>query len=197
MAQYTPPVARTVYRLKVTLREVSPPVWRRIEIPASTYLDDLHLMIQAAMGWENFHLHKFVINGCDYGEPDPDYDDPPMEAGSQYTLRQLLRRAGSRFVYEYDFGDGWIHDVLLEKIVAPAPGVIYPVCVAGERACPPEDCGGPWGYGELLKIVTNPMHDDYDGFVEWLGGEFDPAVFDIDEANGLLEDYRAMDAENW
>lgn len=197
MTSRPPASARSIYQLKVTLCEVKPPVWRRIQIPASTHLDDLHLMIQAAMGWQNCHLHLFLINDQAYGEPDPDFDDPPMHIEMHFTLRQLVRRAGSRFTYEYDFGDGWTHDVVLEKTLVPDPEVSYPVCLDGQRACPPEDVGGAFGYEEFLEALADADHEEHESYLEWVGGEFDPEAFDIEEANHLLADYRQMDSRNW
>jgi hypothetical protein len=197
MARISPGTERSVCQLKVTLREVNPSVWRRIRIPGSTYLDELHLMIQAAMGWQNCHLHRFVINDREYGEPDPDFDDPPIHDEVQFTLRQLVRRAGRHFLYEYDFGDGWVHDVTVEKIIAPDPATEYPICVDGARACPPEDVGGVFGYEEFLEALADPKHEEHESYLEWVGGVFEPEEFDIDEVNGVLAGYRQMDSANW
>jgi len=197
MTPAKPSTTKRIYQLKVTLLDMAPPVWRRIQTPGSTYLDDLHLIIQAAMGWQNSHLHRFVINDQEYGEPDPDFDDPPIKNEVQYTLRQLMRRAGRRFRYTYDFGDGWEHDVLIEKTLSPAEDVEYPICIDGARACPPEDCGGVWGYQEFLEAIADPKHEEHESYLEWVGGEFDPEAFDLDEANGMLADYKQMDSRNW
>ena len=193
MTSRPPASARSIYQLKVTLLDIKPPVWRRIQIPGSTYLDDLHLMIQAAMGWQNCHLHRFVINELVYGEPDPDFDDPPINDEVQFTLRQLVRRAGRHLMYMYDFGDGWNHDVAVEKIVAPESDVVYPVCLDGIRACPPEDVGGVWGYQEFLNALADPKHEEHESYLEWIGGEFDPEKFDLDSANAALENYKRLD----
>ena len=197
MASKSPASDRTIYQLKGTLREVKPPVWRRIQLPGSIHLDNLHLIIQTAMGWRNCHLHQFVINNQTFAEPDLDFDDVLLHSEDEFTLRQLLRRAGSRFLYEYDFGDGWIHNVVIEKIVAPEPDTEYPVCLSGKRACPPEDVGGVYGYEAFLEALADPDHEEHENYLEWVGGEFDPEAFDIDEINGLLADYEQMDSRNW
>lgn len=174
-----------VYQLKVGLRDVKPPIWRRLQVVGGVTLAELHGIIQVAMGWTDSHLHAFDVAGISYGEPSPDpWND--MQDERRVRLSQLQLAAGSRFGYSYDFGDDWHHDLLVEQIGAPESGVAYPRCVGGRRACPPEDCGGPWGYTELLAVVADPDHEDHDERLEWIGGEFDPADFDHQEVNLLL-----------
>jgi hypothetical protein len=179
----------SIYQLKVTLAGISPPVWRQIEVPGNFTLDRLHLVLQAAMGWENYHLYQFIIGGIDYSEPSPD-DWREMKDVHSVTLSQVVPAAGSRFMYEYDFGDGWEHDVKVGKILSPEPKVRYPMCIAGERACPPEDCGGVWGYEELLEIIQDPNHEEHEDMIDWLGGEFDPEAFDLEAVNRELRSIR-------
>ena len=193
MTRKTTKRVTSVYQLKVVLAETHPPIWRRIQVPGQTRLPDLHLMLQAAMGWYNCHLHKFMIGGAEYSEPDPDWDDLDDEDERRVRLDQVVHRAGARFGYMYDFGDGWEHDIVVEQISPPETGVKYPVCLTGERACPPEDCGGPWGYGEFLEIIKNPKHEDHKSYLEWVGGEFDPDAFDLKDANAALMDYKLLD----
>jgi hypothetical protein len=183
---------RSIYQLKVTLCEVELPVWRRIQVPASTYLDDLHLMLQATMGWQNCHLHSFTINGVNYGEPDPDFDEPSLQEEWHFTLRQLIRRQGRRFRYQYDFGDDWNHEIVVERIMNPEDGVDYPVCVAGERACPPEDVGGSMGYEDFIEAIEDPDHEEHESCLTWVGGKFDPEAFNIKKINRQLRKYREM-----
>jgi hypothetical protein len=174
-----------IYQLRVTLREVTPLIWRTIQVAGNATLYRLHLIIQEVMGWENYHLFMFIIDGVEYGEPDPD-DFREIKSVRRVKLSQVIRQARQRFLYEYDFGDGWEHDVKVEKVLAPAAGVRYPLCLGGERACPPEDCGGPWGYEELLDTIRNPEHEEHDEMMEWLGGEFDPEEFDLEGVNQAL-----------
>jgi len=173
-----------VLRLTVTLRSVDPPVWRRVDVPGSLTLADLHDVLQVAMGWEDCHPHRFVAGKREYGPPDP--DDPSGgrtadEAG--VLLRAVLRRPGNALVYEYDFGDGWEHDVVLDEVRSGTGGA---VCVDGERACPPEDCGGAWGYAQLCAAVADPSHPDAADLREWVGPDFDPERFDRDAVNRVL-----------
>jgi hypothetical protein len=133
-----------VYQLKVTLREIEPQIWRRILVPGNVKLSALHHILQLVMGWQDMHLHQFVIGRTPYGPADPE-NEMEMEDEKQARLDQVVRGEKVRFVYEYDFGDSWEHEILVEKLLAPEPGTHYPVCLAGERACPPEDCGGSSG----------------------------------------------------
>jgi hypothetical protein len=178
-----PATTGTIYQLKITLLGTHPPVWRRVQVPADITLGKLHWIVQTAMGWTNSHLHAFTVGGVSYGETDPELE---MKSESRIKLRQAAPKEKSRFRYEYDFGDDWQHDILLEKILPPEPGVTYPVCIKGKRAGPPEDCGGVWGYAELLETLADPESEEHEEMLEWLGGEIDPEEFDIDEVNRLL-----------
>ena len=187
--------SRSVYQLKVTLREINPPVWRRILVPGNTKLPDLHLMLQAAMGWANGHLHKFTVDDIDYSVPDPDFEDD-MEDEKRVRLDEVCPRPNTRFSYAYDFGDYWDHEIVVEEISPPERGRKYPACTAGARACPPEDCGGAWGYEEFLAAIRDPNHEEHAEMLEWVGGSFDPEAFDLDQLNQDLADYRLLDWES-
>jgi len=182
-----------IYQLKITLRGSKPPIWRRILVPGRSTLPDLNLMIQAAMGWGNCHLHSFTIDDVDYAMTDPDWDDWGSEDETGVRLDRVVPYAGVRFTFLYDFGDGWDHQVVVEKILPPEPGVKYPVCIAGKRRCPPEDVGGIWGYGDFLAAIRDPNHEEHAEYLEWIGGSFDPEEFDVDAVNGLLSDYKILD----
>jgi hypothetical protein len=178
------PADASVLSLKVTLRDLKPRIWRRILAPASMTLADLHLAIQAAMGWDDAHLHIFRVGGEQYGNPRIT-DDVVNEQG--LTLDRLVKSGVTRFDYNYDFGDDWEHEILIEKRPpASDAATVYPACVAGERNCPPEDCGGIWGYAELLEILANPANPEREERLEWLGDEFDPEAFSVAEANARL-----------
>ena len=170
-------------------------VWRRIEVPASYSFWDLHVAIQDAMGWLDYHLHAFRLRNPITGQVDqigiPDEDafegDLPYLPGWQVPLVEYFRRAGDRAEYEYDFGDGWEHQIRVEGIIEDDkryPG--RPVCLEGARNCPPEDCGGPWGYQSFLKAIGDKKHKEHKEFLDWVGGGFDPEHFDLDEVNDLL-----------
>jgi len=177
--------ASPVYQLKVTLQSTKPPIWRRIQVRASATLPKLHDTIQVAMGWTDAHLHQFIINGVEYGLPDPDFTDD-MRSEQRIKLERVVTTEKDRFVYEYDFGDSWTHIILLERILPPDPAVHYPRCLAGKRACPPEDVGGVWGYAAFLEAIGNSDHPEHDDMLEWCGGEFDPEAFSLDEVNQAL-----------
>jgi hypothetical protein len=171
-----------IYQFKITLLGLKPPVWRRIQVSDGT-LDDLHEHIQTAMGWNNSHLHHFVIRGHRYGDPelldDGFEDEDELRDSTQTELSVLLAKArkSTKVGYEYDFGDSWEHEVLFEECVPAEPGVRYPRCIEGARACPPEDVGGVWGYAEFLEAIHNPKHEEHVGMLEWIGGKFDPEKF--------------------
>jgi hypothetical protein len=173
----------SVISLKVTLRGTKPPVWRRILMPGGMTLRDLHRAIQAAMGWHDSHLHAFDLNGRQYGDP-RNADDVADE--NRLTLSGLLKSGVTRFAYTYDFGDNWEHAVVIEKALPTDAANAYPACVAGKRNCPPEDCGGPWGYLHLLEILANPSHPEHAEQSEWIGEEFDPDEFNTVIADATL-----------
>jgi len=180
-----------VYHLKITLEGIAPPIWRRLQVPGNANLGWLHAVIQVAMGWTNSHLHQFIVGKQVYSDPSFDldgYEDSPHVVDEDATpLTKVARRVRSTFAYEYDFGDSWDHRITVEKILAPDPSAIrLAQCLDGERACPPEDCGGVWGYGDLLEIIMDPKHEEYESMIEWLGGGFDPESFDRDRINKYL-----------
>jgi len=184
-----------VYQVKITLKGIRPPIWRRLLVEPDTRLDRLHHILQEAMGWYDSHLHQFAVGRTLYGVPDPDFDfGPEVEDEKRVTLRQLAPTAKSKLTYEYDFGDGWEHEILVEKVLPADPATLYPVCVAGARACPPEDCGGVWGYADLLETIKNPDDPEHEEMLEWLGGEFDPEAFDLDVVNRKLKRFQSKPA---
>ncbi len=181
-------IGAPVYQLKVSLRGIKPPIWRRVQVPGDITLAKLHRVLQIVMGWTNSHLHRFSIGGMDYAEPDP---DGFLNVQSDRRARlDNVARAKQKFEYEYDFGDSWEHDIVVEKILQPEAGASSPVCLAGERACPPEDCGGVWGYQEFLEAVMNPAHREHEAMLTWVGGRFDPEAFDQGAVNASLRRLR-------
>jgi hypothetical protein len=175
-----------IFELELVLEEVEPPVRRRVQVPGEVSLAVLHEVVQSTMGWTNAHLHEFTIDGRRYGMPDPDWDDQDVTDEAKVKLFRLVR-VGDWFGYLYDFGDNWAHRLTVEKIIAAEPGVRYPRCVSGQRACPPEDVGGPWGYEEFQAVLADPSHPEHDERLEWAGGPFDPNRFDLAQADQALE----------
>jgi hypothetical protein len=147
-----------VYQIKVTLLDTKPPIWRRILVAGASTLDQLHESIQAAFGWWNFHLHEFEVEGTRYGIPDPDSDYGPPTQDERRTRLDTIANPGSSFHYTYDFGDSWEHKIVVEKVLDASSVTTVPACIDGRRACPPEDCGGTWGYRDLLAILADPTH---------------------------------------
>jgi hypothetical protein len=174
-----------IYEVRIDLEVKTPAVWRRLRIPATVPLYRLHLLIQAAMGWQNRHLHEFTIGGVHYGPASPDLGLDLVDE-RKAVLNQLAGE-GERFTYTYDFGDSWDHAITVERVLAAEPGGRYPVCVAGSGACPPEDCGGEPGYADLMEILADPGHREHRGMLEWLGlraaEDFDADRFDADQAH--------------
>jgi hypothetical protein len=185
-------VGQPVAALHLTLLDSQPPIWRRVLVPASIRLDRLHDVIQAAMGWEDYHLHAFICGADRYGVLDRDDDfDLGTRDERAVPLSRVLGQGGDALRYDYDFGDGWEHRIVLESLVPARADDRYPLCVAGERACPPEDCGGVGGYEELQRTLADPEHPDYEHIREWVGVpvgvNFDAARFDVAEANARLD----------
>jgi hypothetical protein len=178
-----------LYQLKISLRWSKPAIWRRVVVRSDLRLDKLHWVIQVAMPWTNSHLHQFILGRTYYGVPDPDFAGMGSETLNEkkYVLADLAPAAKKKFVYEYDFGDGWQHEVVVEKVLPPDPGFKHPVCLAGANACPPDDCGGIPGYYNLLEALADPKHPEHDDLTEWLGGSWDPKLFDLDATNAALK----------
>jgi hypothetical protein len=172
-----------VYQIRVTLRGIEPPIWRRIQVRSDVTLAELHDILQAVMGWWDYHLHQFTVGALTYSVPHPD-DWMDVEDERQVRLREIADE-GSQFVYEYDFGDGWEHVLDVEKVLEPGPGRGYPVCIEGQRATPPEDVGGIWGYEVYLEAMQDPDHPEHHDYLRWRG-EFDPEAFDLREVNRAL-----------
>jgi hypothetical protein len=191
--------AATAYQLKITLRGIKPTIWRRVLVDGSATLDEVHEVIQAAFGWWNYHLYEFEFGRTRYGIPDPDWDFGPPTRDSRTTSLAKVAKAGTPFTYTYDFGDHWVHKVLVEKVVPAAADIALPACIDGRRAAPPEDCGGTWGYAELIEILADPTHPDHAERAAWAGQwsgrndleAFDPAEFADNlqvVRDGLLDD---------
>lgn len=176
-----PEAASSVYQLKITLIGSQPPIWRRVLIVGDTKLDKLHEIFQKAMGWRDCHLHMFEAGKARYAPSTPDWDD--VEDESAATFQDIAAKAGISFSYVYDIGDGWRHEVEVETILPRMPDFKGLCCVAGARACPPEDCGGIGGYEELLKAIRDPGHERHKELLDWLGGAIDPEKFDIAAVN--------------
>ena len=245
----------SIYQIRVTLDGSKPPIWRKLAVPSSIVLGELHEVIQIAMGWTNSHMHQFILRGkkpkprplpprtrgtsvaevidlpdgrkgCVLSTRPAGNDEPetPAKADTSWpgtsdryfltkvtpwgeptelegedeeavTLGEVCPKVKSKLIYEYDFGDGWEHTIEVQKIIDPEPGVEYPVCLGGKKACPPEDCGGIWGYYHLLETITDPDADDHEDMVEWLGVDFDPDAFDLEEANTILMEWRKQTDE--
>jgi hypothetical protein len=174
-----------IYELKLEMLEVEPLIWRRLLVPGSITLAQLHEVTQTAMGWTNSHLHEFIVGEHIYSDPEFEIDEARSEY--RYRLARLAPRVRNTITYLYDFGDGWEHQIRVEAIIendTRYPG--KPVCLAGARNCPPEDCGGPWGYQNFVKAIGNKKHKEHKELIEWVGGSFDPEHFDLDEVNHLL-----------
>lgn len=182
----------TVYQLKVTLEGIRPPIWRRIQVRGDISLFKLHKILQEVMGWSDYHLHRFIIDGESYSvisrEADMLGDDFKNE--KRFKLSKVIPGEKFKFVYEYDFGDSWYHEILVEKIFEPDEELKHPVCLKGKRSAPPEDCGGDSGYYHLLEALKDINHPDHNDMLEWLGGEYDPEYFNVDEVNERLKKIR-------
>jgi len=181
--------SQAVYELKVTLEGTDPPIWRRFRVPCQITLADLHLVLQATMGWGNDHLYEFEVGKRRIGESSRDGDNRREDA-DRVRLRDVANRKGARLAYVYDFGDDWQHELIVEDTACSGAEAGKAVCISGERACPPEDCGGVWGYAELLDALYDPANPDLEERVEWLEqvhGAFDPEHFDLDAINLWLE----------
>jgi hypothetical protein len=187
--------ADTIARLKITLDDIKPTILRRVEVPFCIRLDRLHLTIQAAMGWTNSHLYELRAGDVGWSTPYPEADwSGDFLDARKARLGDVLEDIGTRkLVYLYDFGDGWEHTIKLDRVVDPEPGVLYPRLIEVRGRCPPEDCGGPWGYAELLDAIKDPKHERHSDLTEWIGDDFDP---EADGAEWLTAEVDAL-AKKW
>ena len=178
--------AAPIYQLRIELLYLEPAIWRRILVPATIKLSKLHVTLLWTMGWAGGHLHEFVIGHDHYGEPDPNYDTPPVIQREHRIMLGTALGARKSFTYLYDYGDGWEHRVTVEKILPSDPAMKSPRCLDGANACPPEDVGGPPGYIEFLEAINDPAHDEHESMLEWCGGSFNPTAFRLDDINETL-----------
>jgi hypothetical protein len=174
---------KKIYRLKVTLQDTAPAVWRRLLVPADVTLAKFHAVLQDAMGWTNSHLHCFETWSGRYGMVGIEEDADDLKDERKVKLAAVLPSNGARLLYRYDYGDDWEHLVELEDLLEPDHRHHYPLCIDGKRACPPEDCGGTSGYEELCRVLKSPKDEEHDSMLTWLGGYFDPAGFDPNSVN--------------
>lgn len=176
-----------VYQLKVSLRDAKPPIWRRLLVPADISLAGLHATILAAFDWHGGHMHVFETAYGDFGRADRELGH---RADGSVTLEQVAPAVKGKIRYTYDFGDDWVHDIVVEKMLAPDPSAQYPLCTGGKRVAPPDDCGGIWGYAELVEVLADPAHPEHQERLEWLGlaeaSEFAPDAFDVEAVNARL-----------
>jgi hypothetical protein len=181
-----------VFQFKITLLEIDPRIWRRVQVPTGYSFWDLHVAIQDAMGWVDYHLHAFRFpqsgkQTIEIGIPFEEYDDLITLPGWETPITNYFTAPGDAAVYEYDFGDSWQHELLLEGVLLKEKGARYPRCIGGERACPPEDCGSIPGYYHMLEVLADPVDEEYAEMVTWLKGHvknyhpYDPDRFDVRE----------------
>lgn len=176
----------SIYQLKITLLEIHPPIWRRIQVPSTLLLCCLHDALQAVLGWKDSHLHQFEKDGKYWGEPQY-YEDEDLDvvADRDVTIGKVLEAEGESLTYVYDFGDNWQHEIMLETIIPTNAILKTPICLDGERRCPPEDVGGASGYEEFLEVIVDPTHEEYEHYLGWAGGHF-VDEFDVKAVNTTL-----------
>jgi hypothetical protein len=179
---------KAIFQLRVTLRDIEPAIWRSVQVAEDTKLQRLHQILQLLFNWEGYHLHDFIVGRRVYSVPDADdaFNERKVIDEKTVPLNRIVDRVGDRFEYVYDFGDDWKHDVLLEAILLPSPGAFYPQCIAGERNGPPEDAGGPGGYGDYLDALADPHHQEHRNMLAWRGA-FDPEAFSTKAVNASLK----------
>jgi len=177
-----------IYQIKVTLKYSHPPIWRRIQVAGETTFHELHYILQRVMGWDDSHLHQFIIGDRTYGGSDDEFGAAPRRRDSgSLAVGEVVRHEKSKFIYEYDFGDSWQHVLLVERILPLEEGVQYPRCLAGRGACPPEDCGGVYGYYAKLEALRDPKHPEHKEIIDWMNEDFDPEAFDLEDVNARLK----------
>ena len=174
--------------MRIQLNDVDPVVWRRLLVPGAVRMAKLANILLAAMGWSNSHLHAFTVGEKRYGMNYDDYPEGEIDEKSVTVLQAL--RDERRFTFDYDFGDSWEHEVVIEELTWSSLGLKYGVCLDGANACPPDDVGGTWGYGEFLSAITDPSHEQHESYLEWIGEPFDPTRFDLGDVNAVLQKIR-------
>lgn len=185
---------KTIYQLKITLEDIEPPIWRRIQVPGDMTLLNLHFVFQIAMGWTNSHLHVFKIGDERYGTPfEDDWSEVEIKREGKYRLADVIPERGVSFQYLYDFGDSWEHRVEVEEILSPSKSRVYPRCLSGVRACPPEDVGSSRGYEKFVEVMSDPGHPEHEEYRTWIGGAFDPEAFDLEQRDRDLQNYLLSD----
>ena len=178
--------SQDIYQIKVTLLGTKPPIWRRLLVPSSLTLAQLHDAVQTAMGWQGGHMHEFRAGQRYF---DPEYRSmgmDPVENERTVRLSGVLRKTGPKLIYTYDLGNSWEHAIVLEKQLPVDPNTSYPVCTDGQLACPPDDCGGIPGFYDLVEAIADPNHKQHKELRDWLGYDFDPLAFSIDSVNQML-----------
>jgi hypothetical protein len=183
-------MTKKTYQIQIALKGFKPKIWRRILVSSDLLLPDFHKVIQTSMGWTNSHLHQFIKNRTFYTNRMPNDDFWEEMDNVDYKkvkISDLLKKEKDKIIYEYDFGDSWEHDIILEKIIPFDDKKSHPTCLTGKNNSPPEDCGGIWGYSDMLEILKQTDHEEYEEYIEWLGEDFDPKYFDKDEINKMLK----------
>ncbi len=183
------PTHLSIYQLKIALQGIAPPIWRRIQVQGGVSLNKLHRIFQAAIGWENRRLYEFIVGNLHFGEHHPEYSYE-MKSDNAAKLYQVATLTGTKFIYVYDFSARWQHDVLVENVMASAMGLRHSLCLAGERACPPEDCTSVGGYAHFLEAIRDPNHEEHDTMHDWIGDAFNPEAFDLNAVNERLKGIR-------
>jgi hypothetical protein len=182
------PPGQSTFQLRVQLQNIRPIIWRRLLVPGSVHLPKFADMLCAAMGWQNYHLHQFRVGKTLYGMHLEDHAEGEIDEKGVSVLQAF--RDERRFFFDYDFGDGWEHEVVIESVSTNPLGLKFAVCVDGQNACPPEDVGGIPGYEEFLGVIADPSHEEYEHYMGWSGGTFDPAAFDLAAVNAALQKVR-------
>lgn len=186
------PGPQCIYQLRIELQHIEPRIWRTTLVPDTLTLGKLDRVVQAAMGWTNSHLHDWHIEGKRYGVPDPEWgNEGDMLDERKFTVGGVLAEGVEEFGYQYDFGDGWEHRIVVEKRLQPQAGYnTWPMCIAGANACPPEDVGGPPGYMDFVQAMRSATHEDHLQMWQWNGGPFDPTAFSANDANRAIRRLR-------
>ncbi len=186
--------SKSAYLLRVSLAGIRPEIWRTVLVPDDYTLAYLHVIIQTVMDWLDYHLHQFEIDGKNYGRPEYDEDAEGLLDERTVRLKEVVTARKDPFWYAYDFGDGWRLSLVLKQILQHDPRALYPQCVDGRRSAPPEDVGGIPGYARFLEAIGDPLDEEHDQQLEWVGGEFDPEQFDLDYINTELRKiFRLLD----